>query len=161
MSAQGSQRTGLFSVAFNEGRDRSAHRWASVLGTVPLFSGLSKRHLRRIADKATMKRYAPLTVIVRSGDVGDAFYVILEGSATVRRPGRRNVELTVGDFFGEMALLGSSPRTATVETQGGVLTLRLGRAAFQKVLESEPKVAVAMLKTLAARLSASNPEPTH
>jgi CRP-like cAMP-binding protein len=42
-----------------------------------------------------------------------------------------------------------------------VLTLRLGRAAFQKVLESEPKVAVSMLRTLAARLSASNPEPTH
>lgn len=161
MSPQGAQPSELMGVAFRGGRDRSAHGWANVLGTVPLFNGISKRHLRRVADKATLKRYPPLTTIVKTGDAGDAFYVILEGTASVRRPGKRNIKLKVGDFFGEMALLDASPRTATVEAETNVVTLRLGRAAFQKVLESEPKVAIAMLKTMAARLREASPAETH
>jgi CRP-like cAMP-binding protein len=152
-----SQVTDPITIALSRGSNRSSAAWADVLGTVPLFAGLSQRHLRRIADKATMKRFAPLTSIVRAGDAGDAFFVILDGTAAVRRPGKRNVKLKAGDLFGELALLDASPRTATVEAEGEVLTMRLGRAAFQKVLEGEPKVAVAMLKTLAARMRESSP----
>jgi CRP-like cAMP-binding protein len=157
MSPQGAQPTELMGVAFRGGRDRSAHGWADVLGTIPLFSGLSQRHLRRIGGKATMKRYAPFTPIVRVGDAGDGFYVILEGVASVRKPGKRAVRLKAGDFFGELALLDSFPRSATVETETEVLAMRLGRPAFQKVLESEPKVAVAMLKALATRMREFSP----
>jgi CRP-like cAMP-binding protein len=136
---------------------RSVKAWADVLGTVPLFAGLSQRHLRRVAGQATMKRYAPYTAIVRVDDPGDAFYVILDGSAAVRRTGKRSVKLHRGDFFGELALLDAAPRTATVEAESEVLTMRLGRTAFQKVLESEPKVALAMLRTLASRMRESAP----
>jgi CRP-like cAMP-binding protein len=144
-------------IALSRGKDRSGQAWADVLGTVPLFSALSQRHLRRIGGKATMKRYAPFTPIVRMGDTGDGFYVILDGVASVRKPGKRAVRLKAGDFFGELALLDSFPRSATVETESEVLAMRLGRPAFQKVLESEPKVAVAMLKALAARMRESSP----
>jgi len=136
---------------------RSVKAWADVLSTVPLFTGLSQRHLRRVAGQATMKRYAPYTAIVRVDDPGDAFYVILDGSAAVRKPGKRSVKLRRGDFFGELALLDAAPRTATVEAESEVLTMRLGRTAFQKVLDSEPKVALAMLRTLAARMRESAP----
>ena len=88
---------------------RSVKAWADVLGTIPLFAGLSQRHLRRVAGQATMKRYAPYTAIVRVDDPGDAFYVILDGSAAVRKPGKRSVKLHRGDFFGELALLDAAP----------------------------------------------------
>ena len=53
----------------------------------------------------------------------------------MRKPGKRSVKLRRGDFFGELALLDAAPRTATVEAESEVLTMRLGRTAFQKVLE--------------------------
>lgn len=143
------------------GDGHMAKSWADVLATVPLFEGVSQRHLRRIAGVATAKRFAPYTAMVKEGTPGDAFYVILDGSATVRRRGKRNVILRQGDFFGELALLDSSPRSATVEANEDVLAMRLGRAAFQKTLEKEPKVALAMLRTLATRLRASGGEVSH
>jgi potassium-dependent mechanosensitive channel len=143
------------------GDGHMAKSWAEVLATIPLFEGVSQRHLRRIAALATAKRFAPYTAMVKEGTPGDAFYVILDGTATVRRPGKRNVTLRQGDFFGELALLDSSPRSATVEANDEVLAMRLGRAAFQKTLEKEPKVALAMLRTLATRLRASGEQVTH
>ena len=149
-----------FARALSRGGDgRGSKAWADVLASVPLFEGLSQRHLRKIAGQATVKRFAPLTAIVREGASGDAFYVILDGTASVRRTGKRAITLKAGDFFGEMALLDGAARTATVEASSEVLTLRLGRAAFQKVLESEPKVAVSMLRALAARMRESAPSP--
>jgi CRP-like cAMP-binding protein len=145
--------------ALDLGSNKGSAGWADVLSTVPLFRDLKQRHLRKVAAKATMKRFAPLTPIVRVGDPGDAFYIILDGSASVRRPGKRAVKLGPGDFFGELALLDAAPRSATVEADGEVLTMRLGRAAFTKVLESEPKVAVAMLRALAARARESKTSP--
>lgn len=145
----------------NSGDDHMAKSWGDVLATIPLFAGVPPRHLRKIAGVATAKRFAPYTAMVKQGDPGDAFYVILDGSATVRRTGKRNVTLRQGDFFGELALLDSSPRSATVEANDDVLAMRLGRAAFQKTLEKEPKVALAMLRTLATRLRAGQDEVTH
>ena len=103
-----------------------------------------------------MKRYAPYTQMVRTGDKGDSFFVILDGVAAVRIPGKRAIKLRAGDFFGELALLDSSPRTAMVEAETEVFAMRLGSAAFKKVLESEPKVSLAMLQTLAERLRATD-----
>jgi CRP-like cAMP-binding protein len=156
MSPQGAQPAELMDVALSGHRAGTRKGWADVLATVPLFSGLNHRHLRRVADKATMKRYAPYTQIVRTGDKGDSFFVILDGTAAVRRPGKRAIKLRAGDFFGELALLDSSPRTATVEAETEVFAMRLGSAAFKKVLESEPKVSLAMLETLATRLRATD-----
>jgi CRP-like cAMP-binding protein len=145
--------------ALARGSGKGSAAWADALSTVPLFAGLSQRHLRKVAEKATMKRFAPLTAIVRAGDPGDAFFIILDGSASVRRAGKRAVKLGPGDFFGELALLDAAPRNATVEADGEVLTMRLGRAAFVKLLESEPKVSIAMLRALAARARESKPSP--
>jgi CRP-like cAMP-binding protein len=127
-------------------------QWVDVLADVPLFSGLSKRHLRKVAGLGMQRRVAPGTAIVRAGERGDAFFVILDGTATVRRPGKRTVKLSPGDFFGELALLDDAPRSATVEADGDMLVMWVSRPAFQKLLKQEPKVAVEMLHTLAQRL---------
>src|SRR5262249_57602854 len=86
--------------------------WIGVLATVPLFAGLSQRHLRRIAALARVRRFESGTVIVRAGRPGDAFYVILDGKARVASGRRRVTMLGAGDFFGEMALPHRSPPSA-------------------------------------------------
>jgi CRP-like cAMP-binding protein len=124
-----------------------------LLAQVPLFAALSRRHLGRIASAATSKRFAPGAPLVRVGKPADAFYVILDGTARVDVPGRP-VTLEAGDFFGEMAVLDGEPRSATVTAVGEVLVLMIPRAKFLKVLESEPKITLAIMATLAQRLRA-------
>lgn len=134
---------------------RSTRAWAEVLATVPLFKDLSQRHLRRIAGLAEMKRYGSGHAIVREGDRGDSCYIVLDGTVTVRPPGLARFGAAPGDFFGELALLDGAPRSATVEANSAVLAIRLGRRSFRTMLEQEPRVALAMLQALAARLRAA------
>lgn len=134
--------------------------WAGVLADLPLFEGLSKRQLGKIAKLGVARRLAPLTPIVRQGDTGNAFYVILTGNAVVRRAGRRNVVLEPGDFFGEMALLDGAPRTAMVEATNEVEVMVIPRSGFRRMLRAEPDIAVKILETLASRLRATQASPT-
>ena len=140
----------------------SAKDWDNVLAEVPLFAGLSSRHLRAIAKLAKIQRVAPYSEIVRAGDTANTFYLILDGSAVVRPPGKRAVNLGIGDFFGELALLADAPRSATVAAKDEeVLLARIGRKQFLKLVEDEPKVALTMLRTLADRLRAGPVSHTH
>jgi CRP-like cAMP-binding protein len=134
---------------------RVGHDWLDTLAEVQLFEGLSKRHLRRIAKLARIRRFAPGSVMVRAGDAGRTFYVLLDGSAKVNRTGRRPLHLGVGAFFGEMALIDDSPRSADVVAEGDVLALTIDRPGFTKLLRAEPALAQALLRTLAARLRAA------
>ncbi len=130
--------------------------WADVLGEIPLFAGLSKRHRNRIAGVAKTRQFRPYTTIVRAGDRGEAFYVVLDGTVVVKPPGKRAVKLGAGDFFGELALLDGAPRTASVEAETDVTVMQISRTAFRKTLDAEPKISVALLEVLAARLRASS-----
>jgi CRP/FNR family transcriptional regulator, cyclic AMP receptor protein len=126
---------------------------AGMLAEIPLFAGLSRRHLGRVASLAATKRYAAGSPLVRVGKPADAFYVILDGKVRVELPGRP-VELTAGDFFGEMALLDGEPRSATVVAVGEVYVLTVARAKFLKLLEAEPKITLAIMATLTGRMRA-------
>jgi CRP/FNR family transcriptional regulator, cyclic AMP receptor protein len=129
--------------------------WAPVLADVPLFGNLSRRHLKRVASLARLRRYGPGTSIVRAGDAGTAFFVLIDGAARVVPPKGRARRLASGDFFGEMALLDDSPRSADVVADGEVLVMTISRSAFGKLLKSEPALATELLRTLAARLRAA------
>jgi CRP-like cAMP-binding protein len=135
-------------------RDRVSTDWLVTLAEVPLFDGLSKRHLRRIAKLARIRRFAPGSPIVRAGDPGRSFYVLLDGTAKVAPRGGRARRLGTGDYFGEMALLDDAPRSADVVAQDEVLALTIDRSGFTKLLRAEPALAHALLRTLAARLRA-------
>jgi CRP/FNR family transcriptional regulator, cyclic AMP receptor protein len=125
---------------------------AELLSRVPLFSGLSRRHLRQLAEACTDARYRPGTTIVVEGRPGDTFFVIVEGEAAVLRGVRRIAKLGPGDFFGEIALLDGGPRTASVEAITMVLAIRLNRSTFNQLLKSEPRVAVKILDEVAHRI---------
>ncbi len=126
--------------------------WVAVLEEVPLFRDLSARHIKHVASLARQRRFAPLTSIVRAGDAGSAFYVLLDGAVRVVPPTGRPRRLRAGDFFGEMALLDDSPRSASVVAESEVLTMAITRSAFSKLLKHEPTVARELLRTLAVRL---------
>jgi len=128
-------------------------RAREALAQVPLFAPLSPRHLKRIADVTEEHRYMEGAAVVREGDSGDTFYVILEGGAkVVSKAGRVLAQLVPGDFFGEISLLDGGPRTATVVATTPLVMLGLSRGAFQKLLSTEPAVAVKLLQHVAAML---------
>jgi CRP-like cAMP-binding protein len=135
--------------------NRVGHDWLDTLAEVPLLEGLSKRHLRRVAKLARIRRFASGSPMVRAGDSGRSFYVLLDGNAKVVRPGARSRRLGTGDYFGEMALIDDSPRSADVVADGDVLALTIDRPGFTKLLRAEPALAQALLRTLAARLRAA------
>jgi voltage-gated potassium channel len=128
-------------------------RWAGVLEGIPLFAGVPKRQLRKIAALTREARYRRSTAIVRAGERGDDFFLILDGSASVHRPsGLPSIPLGPGTYFGEIALLDGEVRTATVVAETDVQCLRLSRAPFLRMLRSEPEVAIVLLRHLAARV---------
>jgi potassium-dependent mechanosensitive channel len=127
--------------------------WVPVLRELPLFEGMSSRHLRRIP--ARTKRYGAGEAIVRVGDPGNAFYVILDGKVRVDPPKGSSATLKAGDAFGEMALLDGAPRSADIIAEGEVTLMVISRAAFQKLLRSEPQMTAVLLRTLASRLRAA------
>lgn len=155
MSQLGANAAARAAISLPRGTGRAADEWVPVLADVPLFRNLSRRHLKRVAALARMRRYGPGTSIVRTGDVGSAFFVLLDGTARVVTSKGRARRLGSGDFFGEMALLDESPRSADVVAEGEVLTMTISRNAFGKLLRSEPALAHELLRTLAARLRAA------
>ena len=124
---------------------------AGMIAEIPLFASLSRRHLGRIASVAATKRYAAGSTLALVGKPADAFYVILDGRVRVEVPGRP-VELGAGDFFGEMALIDGEPRSATVVASSDLFVMIIPRPKFLKLLEAEPKIALAIMATLTRRL---------
>jgi CRP/FNR family cyclic AMP-dependent transcriptional regulator len=127
--------------------------WVDVLARVPLFAGLSRRQLTKVAGLGSSKRYAGGSTLVKSGAPGESVFVILDGRAIVRA-GARRIPLGAGDFFGEMSLLDGEPRSATVAAQTEVLVMMIPRRKFLKLLEKEPRIAIALMSTLSRRVRA-------
>jgi CRP/FNR family transcriptional regulator, cyclic AMP receptor protein len=127
-----------------------------LLELVPLFSGLSRAQLSRVADLAQEVSYGSGRMIVRTGTPGLAFYVIVEGQAKVIRGKISSAEgqasLGPGDFFGEMALLDGGPRSASVVAQTPITTIRIERAPFRRMLKDEPDIALKLLEGMAVRM---------
>jgi len=130
---------------------RMSKAWLDVLVDIPLFADLSRRHLGKVAALGRTKRFPARTSIVTAGTNADAFYVILDGKATVRA-GNRRIPLTTGDYFGEMALLDGGVRSASVVAETEMLVMAIPRRGFLKLLESEPKIAISIMSTLAHRV---------
>jgi CRP-like cAMP-binding protein len=135
------------------GRDDPGRRWAGVLQEVPLFENVPKRQLRKIAALTRERRYHRGTKIVRVGEPGDDFFLVLEGRATVaRRRGLSRIQFGPGSYFGELALIDGGPRSATVVAETEVRCLRLARASFQRLLRSEAEVGFALLREFTGRI---------
>ena len=124
-----------------------------MLRRVPLFSRCSKRELAevaRFADEIDLPEGHELT---REGERGREFFVLLEGTAEVRRRGRKVNTLGPGDFLGEIALLARTPRTATVKATSPIQALVITDRELRTILEHSPEIRMKLLEALAERLA--------
>lgn len=130
-----------------------------LLHGVPLFERLGPEDLQRLAMVATERRFAPGEALVHEDELGDELFVILEGRVVVTRREPDGSERTLrtygaGDHIGELAVLRERPRVATVRADGGsVRTLVVSGEGLTAILRERPDAAMAMLATLAERIS--------
>lgn len=122
------------------------------LQQVPLFAACSKKELQAIARAADEVTMTAGTMIVDQGQTGREAFVILDGSVTVKRNGRRITALGPGAIVGELSLLDHGPRTATVVCDTDCTLLVLDQRHFRGVLEDAPVIAVKLLGALAAQI---------
>lgn len=124
----------------------------AALAAVPLFEGLSKRQLKQIADLAEIAQYMAGATLVKEGELGESFFVILSGEAKVKVRGRTVNRAIPGDHFGEISLLDGGPRTASVVADTPLTMLALPRSGFLRAIELEPAVGVKLLGYVAGML---------
>lgn len=127
-----------------------------MMGKAPIFATLSGRQLKLLAKSTKVLAYPAGTPIVKQGDPGIAFYVILSGGADVRQGARVLARLAPGQFFGEMTLLDEQPRSADVVTTAPTECAVLSRWEFWGFAKNEPEVLQGVLQEMAARLRAAN-----
>ncbi|MEO5575201.1 MAG: cyclic nucleotide-binding domain-containing protein [Gaiellaceae bacterium] len=120
---------------------------------VPLFASASKQELAEIASIADEIDLPDGKVLIREGDSGREFFVLIEGSAEVERGGKQVASIGPGDFFGEIALVSKTPRNATITTTSPVRALVITDRAFRHLLDHSPQIAVGVLTALAERLA--------
>ncbi|HMF82732.1 MAG TPA: cyclic nucleotide-binding domain-containing protein [Acidimicrobiia bacterium] len=122
------------------------------LGQVPMFQACSEDELSAIAYLATPEAVGAGTDVVREGDTGNDFFVLMMGTATVARGGHEVGKLEPGDFFGELALFDPAPRNATITADVPLTLAIMERNRFQAALDSVPALRDALLKGMARRL---------
>ena len=124
-----------------------------LLKRVPLFNGCSKGELRELAKSADELDIREGTVLTREGRPGREFFVLVDGTARVTKAGKKVADLGAGDWFGEIALITNSPRTATVTatSPGDILVITDRR--FRSVVETMPSIALKVLATIGERLT--------
>ncbi len=125
------------------------------LREVPLFYGCTEKELRFIATRVEELDLPKDKILCTQGESGSEFFVLLSGSAEVRRDGKALRTMKPGDFFGEIALVDNGPRTATVVATAPVRCLVLSVSQFQDVLHQNAEIAVKILYAMGRRLRAT------
>jgi CRP/FNR family transcriptional regulator, cyclic AMP receptor protein len=132
------------------------HKDAKIerLRTVPLFARCSKKQLATIASLCDELELPPGRELAHEGSRGYEFGIIVDGSAVVTKGGRKVRELGAGDFFGEIALVTDTARTATVVSDAPIRLLVLTARGFRELLRQSPEIQGNVLRALADRLAA-------
>jgi len=139
-------------VRYGEGTPLLFHGggYGRVVGNPRVFSELPPELLKPILDAGVEREIEEGEAIMRAGEAGDAMVLVVEGTATIERGGRK-VPVAPGELVGEIAVLDGGPRTATVVADSRVRVLEIGRVDLLRVLEADPKAATALIAVLASR----------
>ena len=122
------------------------------LSSVSLFSACSKKELQAVARASDQVDLVAGRSLCEQGSIGREAFIIIEGSAEVKRNGRKVATLGPGDTFGELALLDHGPRTATVTATTPLKVLVIGAREFAGIIDEVPPIAHKLLKSLAGRI---------
>jgi CRP-like cAMP-binding protein len=131
------------------------------LKKVPLFADLSPEDLKHVAEVASEHAYPDGEVIAEQGEEGDEMHIVVAGEiqVLVRHDGdaaREVARRTVGEYVGEMAVIGQKARMASLRCAGDVRTLSLDQWSFQRILRERPDVSLAVMRVLSDRLRDSH-----
>ena len=130
----------------------------AFLRQVPLFSELPPEDMQPIALVAEEHVFAEGETIAEQGDVGDTLYVIVEGAVRVEDATGAPIAIRrAGEVIGEMAVISSQPRLATLVADSDLRVLEIDKRAFDAVLRERPEVALAMMRLLVNRLGPQEP----
>jgi CRP/FNR family transcriptional regulator, cyclic AMP receptor protein len=131
-----------------------------LLRRVPYFVEIEPAKLKLLAFMSERVAFDSGKRLFRQGDPGDAAYLIISGEAEVvaETPAGPVVLATLGanEIVGEMAILGNVPRSATVRAKGRLVTLRISKEPFMRMVREFPSMAVSMMQELAERLASTN-----
>ena len=134
----------------------SASQLARRMKKVSILGALSHGQLVTLAKWADVVAFDSGETVVKRGDKGDGLYLILEGSAEVRRGNRALAKLGTGQFFGEMSLFDDEPRSADVVTLSPSKMVVLSKWEFWGFAASEPTVVLSVLAEMSRRLRAAD-----
>jgi CRP/FNR family cyclic AMP-dependent transcriptional regulator len=127
-------------------------QYLSHLRNVSLFSGCTVRDLSKIAKAADEVTIPAGYMLADQGQTGREAFIIVEGSATVRRNGKKVAVLGPGAVVGELSLLDHGPRTASVTTDSEATVLVLDQRHFSSVIDEVPHIGHKIMAVLASRI---------
>ena len=123
-----------------------------TLKKVPLFAGLDDRELGQIASSMRERRYSAGDTMTAEGSGGAGFFVVEEGQADVSVGGETKGSIGPGDYFGEIALINESPRTATLTAKTDMLCYGMTPWDFRPLVESNSAIAWKLLTAMAEKM---------
>jgi PPM family protein phosphatase len=132
-------------TARDEMRAKQLQLKRDILARMPLFRPLNDREILRVLQVTDVCDYQNGETIISEGDKGEELFIVLSGHATVMRNGAELATLGAGDHFGEMALVRSQPRSATVRSAGNSELMVIRRSEFFEILRKEHQLAVKLL----------------
>jgi CRP/FNR family cyclic AMP-dependent transcriptional regulator len=133
---------------------------ADALRRAPLFEDLSRKELVQLARVSEDLEVPAGKVLCREGDVGQEFFVIVDGEVEVTRNGKRVTMRGGGDFVGEIALLEDTPRMATVTAKTPLRLFVLTRRDFRHLVDENRSVERKVMRALARRVVELSGDPT-
>lgn len=130
---------------------------AAIFENVPLFSGLAAEELKVLEGHATIRTYPRNTLVITEGDEASTLYVILSGQVKVFLSNEEGKEIVVnmqgaGEHFGELALIDSAPRSASVITTQKTRLAAISKPDFRKILADHPDIALSLIRDLTGRV---------
>ena len=132
-----------------------------LLKRTPLLAGLGRKDLEevgRLADEVDLKADH---VLMREGDLGREFFVIVEGQVRIDKGGRAIRTMGPGEFVGDIALVTERPRTATATTETPCRLLVLGHREFHQLMDQYPSIRLSILESMAIMLRNLEPDVPH
>jgi CRP/FNR family cyclic AMP-dependent transcriptional regulator len=121
---------------------------ADLLKRVPIFSDLDRKELERIATSMKQRTFGAGDTVTSEGQTGVGFFVIEEGQAAVTVGGDERRKLGPGDYFGEVALLNESARTATITAETDLRCYGLTSWEFRPLVETHGSIAWKLLQAM-------------
>lgn len=139
--------TYLWAQGLDPEEKAGAGDWGRILATFPLFADVGRRRLRKLVRDARFAEFAPGEPVDARDD---ALYVVLEGSAkAIGGPASRN--MSIGDYFGELSIIGErSPYAAVVATRP-LYVMRLPKRSVERLAKQHPALTITLLRDVAGR----------